>query len=82
MLLLKKKKYFQSELIQETISKYFNITVNDLKGIKRSADVTFPRQIAMYLCRSVAGQPLTVIGAKFRKRDHTTVLHACNKIAE
>ena len=75
-----KEKVLSIELIQETISKYFNITVNDLKGIKRSADVTFPRQIAMYLCRSVAGQPLTVIGAKFGKRDHTTVLHACNKI--
>ncbi len=34
----------------------------------------------MYLCRSVAGQPLTKIGAKFGKRDHTTVMHACNKI--
>ena len=75
-----KEKVLSIELIQETISKYFNITVNDLKGIKRSADVTFPRQIAMYLCRSVAGLPLTVIGAKFGKRDHTTVLHACNKI--
>lgn len=74
------EKILSIELIQETISKYFNISVNDLKGIKRSVDVTFPRQIAMYLCRNVAGQPLTVIGSKFGKRDHTTVLHACNKI--
>ena len=74
------EKILSIELIQETISKYFNISVNDLKGIKRSVDVTFPRQIAMYSCRNVAGQPLTVIGAKFGKRDHTTVLHACNKI--
>ncbi len=74
------EKILSIELIQETISKYFNISVNDLKGIKRSVDVTFPRQIAMYLCRNVAGQPLTVIGAMFGKRDHTTVLHACNKI--
>ena len=74
------EKILSIELIQETISKYFNISVNDLKGIKRSVDVTFPRQIAMYLCRNVAGQPLTVIGSKFGKRDHTTVLHAGNKI--
>ena len=74
------EKILSIELIQETISKYFNISVNDLKGIKRSVDVTFPRQIAMYLCRNVAGQPLTVIGSMFGKRDHTTVLHACNKI--
>ena len=74
------EKVLSIELIQETIAKYFNISVNDLKGIKRSADVTFPRQIAMYICRNVAGQPLTTIGAKFGKRDHTTVLHACTKI--
>lgn len=74
------EKVLSIELIQETIAKYFNISVNDLKGVKRSADVTVPRQIAMYICRNVAGQPLTVIGAKFGKRDHSTVLHACSKI--
>ena len=50
----KKDKVLSLELIQETISKYFNITVEELKGVKRSNDVTFPRQIAMYLCRNVA----------------------------
>ena len=76
----KKDKVLSLELIQETISKYFNITVEELKGVKRSNDVTFPRQIAMYLCRNVAQLPLTKIGDGFGKRDHTTVIHACTKI--
>ncbi len=76
----KKDKVLSLELIQETIAKYFNITVEELKGVKRSNDVTFPRQIAMYLCRNVAQLPLTKIGAGFGKRDHTTVIHACTKI--
>ena len=76
----KKDKVLSLELIQETIAKYFNITVEELKGVKRSNDVTFPRQIAMYLCRNVAQLPLTKIGDGFGKRDHTTVIHACSKI--
>ena len=74
-------KVLSIELIQETIAKYFNnITVEELKGVKRSNDVTFPRQIAMYLCRNVAQMSLPQIGNDFGKRDHTTVMHACNKI--
>ena len=76
----KKDKVLSLELIQSTIAKYFNITVEELKGVKRSNDVTFPRQIAMYLCRNIAQLPLTKIGEGFGKRDHTTVIHACSKI--
>ncbi len=76
----KKNKVLSLELIQDTVSKYFNVTVEELKGVKRSNDVTFPRQIAMYLCRNVAQLPLTKIGEGFGKRDHTTVIHACTKI--
>ena len=76
----KKDKVLSLELIQSTIAKYFNITVEELKGVKRSNDVTFPRQIAMYLCRNIAQLPLTKIGEGFGKRDHTTVIHACTKI--
>ena len=76
----KKNKVLSLELIQETVAKYFNVTVEELKGVKRSNDVTFPRQIAMYLCRNVAQLPLTKIGEGFGKRDHTTVIHACSKI--
>ena len=76
----KREKVLSLESIQETVAKYFNTTVESLKGVKRSNDITFPRQIAMYLCRNVADLPLTKIGAGFGKRDHTTVIHACNKI--
>ena len=74
------EKVLSSDYVKEIVSKYFSVDKNDLSSNKRSNEIAFPRQIAMYLCRSVAGQPLTVIGAKFGKRDHTTVLHACNKI--
>lgn len=73
-------KVISSEFIQETVAKYFNISTKDLKGSKRSNDIAFPRQIAMYLCRTVAQMSLPQIGKDFGKRDHTTVMHACNKI--
>ena len=76
----KEDKVISSEYIQEVVGKYFSILPADLKGAKRSNDVTFPRQIAMYLCRNVAQMSLPQIGNDFGKRDHTTVMHACNKI--
>ena len=75
-----KDKIISAEYIQETVSKYFNVDVKDLVGQKRSADIVFPRQIAMYLCRSIPQISLPQIGKDFGGRDHTTVLHACNKI--
>lgn len=74
------EKVISATYIQETVGKYFNINPKDLKGSKRSNDITFPRQIAMYLCRNVANMSLPQIGKDFGKRDHTTVMHACNKI--
>ena len=74
------EKVISSEYIQDVVGKYFNIDSKDLRGSKRSNDITFPRQIAMYLCRNVANMSLPQIGRDFGKRDHTTVMHACNKI--
>lgn len=79
-IVVKEDKVISSEYIQEVVGKYFGIMPADLKGAKRSNDVTFPRQIAMYLCRNVAQMSLPQIGNDFGKRDHTTVMHACNKI--
>ena len=79
---ISREKVISIGLIQETVAKYFNVTVEELKGVKRSNDITFPRQIAMYLCRNFADLPLTKIGEGFGKRDHTTVIHACNKISK
>ena len=75
-----KQKVISSQYIQEVVGKYFNVDPNDLKGAKRSNDVTFPRQIAMYLCRNVAQMSMPQIGRDFGNRDHSTVMHACNKI--
>ena len=74
------EKVISAEFIQETVAKYFNINAKDLRGSKRSNDIAFPRQIAMYLCRNVAQMSLPQIGKDFGKRDHTTVMHACTKI--
>lgn len=75
-----KEKVVSSEAIQEVVAKYFNINAKDLKSSKRSNDLAYPRQIAMYLCRDVAQMQLARIGECFGKRDHTTVMHACRKI--
>lgn len=74
------EKVISAEFIQETVAKYFNIDPQDLKGSKRSNDITFPRQIAMYLCRDVANMSYPKIGEDFGNRDHSTVMHACKKI--
>ena len=74
------EKVISSEYIQDVVGKYFSVDSHDLIGAKRSNDVTFPRQIAMYLCRNVAQMSLPQIGNDFGKRDHTTVMHACSKI--
>lgn len=76
------EKVISSEFIKETVSKYFSIDKEDLAGSKRSNDIAFPRQIAMYLCREVAGMSFPQIGIDFGNRDHSTVMHGYNKIAK
>lgn len=75
-----KEKVISADYIQEIVAKYFNINKNDLISNKKSNDITYPRQIAMYLCRSIAQMSFPKIGAEFGGRDHTTVMHAYNKI--
>lgn len=76
----KKEKIISAEYIQEVVAKYFNITPKDIRSSKRSSDIAYPRQIAMFLCRDLGNMPFTKIGEAFGKRDHTTVMHACSKI--
>lgn len=76
----RKEKIISAEYIQEVVAKYFNITQKDIKSSKRSSDIAYPRQIAMFLCRDLGNMPFTKIGSAFGKRDHTTVMHACSKI--
>ncbi len=74
------EKVISCEFIKETIAKYFSINKDDLAGNKRSNDIAFPRQIAMYLCREIANMSYPQIGEDFGGRDHSTVMHACRKI--
>lgn len=81
-ILVKNTKVLTSKLIMQVVAKFFNIKVTDLTSDKRSNSVTYPRQIAMYLCREIANLSFPVIGRDFGGRDHSTVLHAYGKIKE
>ena len=74
------EKVLSADFVKDTVAKYFNINKDDLSSNKRSNEIAFPRQIAMYLCRTVAGLSFPKIGSEFGNRDHTTVMHAVNKI--
>ena len=78
--ILQKEKVISADYVQEIVARYFNIDKKDLKGAKRSNEIVFPRQIAMYLCRDTANMSFPQIGLEFGKRDHTTVMHAFSKI--
>jgi chromosomal replication initiator protein len=69
------------DLIQKVISEYYQLKVDDMKSKKRNRPIAYPRQIAMYLCREMTDLSLPKIGELFGGRDHTTVIHACDKIA-
>ena len=76
-----KTKEITLELIQEIVSSYFKIKMEDLLAKKRTRNLAFPRQIAMYLSRELTDTSLPRIGELFGGRDHTTVIHAHDKIA-
>lgn len=67
-------------LIQQAVAEYFNIEIEDLKAKRRTKNVTFPRQIAMYIIRELTDYSLPKIGEEFGGRDHTTVIHSYEKI--
>ena len=69
------------ELIKKHVCKHFSIKQADMESAKRSRNLSFPRQIAMYICRDLTDLSLPKIGEFFGNRDHTTVLHACEKIS-
>ena len=64
------------------VANYFKLTVDDLKGKKRSKDIANARQIAMYLCRTLTEETYPRIGLEFGGRDHSTVIFAYEKISE
>jgi chromosomal replication initiator protein len=82
MLPVKDPRRITTDLIMAIVAEYYSVTVDDLKSKRRNREVTVPRQIAMYLIRELNGASLPRIGMEFGGRDHTTVIHACDKVAE
>ncbi|MDC7952463.1 chromosomal replication initiator protein DnaA [Liquorilactobacillus mali] len=68
-------------VIQDKVAKYYHISISDLKGKKRVKNIVIPRQIAMYLARELTDASLPKIGHEFGGKDHTTVIHAHEKIS-
>lgn len=68
------------ELIIDIVSEHFNVPVAELKGKKRNAEIVLPRQIVMYLCRTLTDTPLKAIGALLGGKDHASVNHGVKKI--
>ena len=66
--------------IQRIVSEYFQISIDDIKSKKRSSNISFPRQIAMYLCRNMTDESFPKIGLEFGGKDHSTVMHSVEKI--
>lgn len=73
-------KALTAEDIQKTVASYFGVKVSDLKSAKRTKQLVIPRQIGMYLCRTLTGLSFTEIATAFGRSDHTTVMHACDRI--
>ena len=69
-------------LIINTVSEYFNVKPEDVISKKRNSEYVLPRQVAMYLCHILTDSSYAVIGKALGKKDHTTVLHGCNKIED
>lgn len=70
------------ETIQKVVADYFSLSYTDLKGKKRTKAISFPRQLAMYIAREITEYSTTELGMEFGGRDHTTVMHGCQKIEE
>ena len=68
--------------IQNTVSNFYNISLNEMLSQRRSRPLARPRQIAMYLAKKMTTRSLPEIGRRFANRDHTTVIHAVNTITK
>lgn len=67
--------------ILQVVGNYFSVKIEDFKSKKRTKEIAYARQVAMYLCRELTDFSLPKIGEEFGGRDHTTVIHACEKIS-
>lgn len=74
-------KEITADLIKQIVCKHFNIKISDIESTSRSQNLVVPRQIAMYLCKELIGNlSFPKIAEEFRKKDHSTVMHACKKV--
>jgi chromosomal replication initiator protein len=80
ILIEESKQALTTEEIQRRVAMYYDIRLADMTTKRRSANIAFPRQVAMYLCRTMTRGSLNQIGEAFGGRDHGTVLHACRLI--
>lgn len=80
--IVKKDRLVTTDEIVNSVCKYFNVKMADLRSKKRTKSISFPRQIAMYMLREKQNMSLQEVGSMFGGRDHSTVLHAVNSIAE
>ena len=76
------KKIITPEYIISTVAEHFDVSPEEIAGNKRNSKVVYPRQIAMYLCREMTDVPLKSIGKCLGNRDHTTIMHGCDKIEQ
>ncbi len=80
IIISKEEREINVKLIKDIVSTYYNLKPNELESKKRARTIVFPRHIAMYLSRELTDLSLPKIGDEFGGRDHTTVIHACDKI--
>ena len=76
------EKRISSELVIQTVSKYYNVTYGDILSPKRTMNIANARQVGMYLMRELTDLSLQGIGDCFGGRDYSTVIHACGKVKE
>ena len=76
------KEGLSPDMVIDTVCKYFNISKNDIVGKKKNKEIVEPRMICIYLICELLDLPLVAIGKKFGDRDHTTIMHARDKITE
>ena len=72
----------RAKMTPKQVAKKCGVTVDDLLSKKRNREIAVPRQIAIYICRELTDLSTTNIGKEFGGRDHTTVMHSCDKVGE
>ncbi len=75
------RKFITIDAIQSRSAEHFSVDPKMMQAKKKTADIALARQVAMYLARTLTDSSLKAIGVRFGGRDHTTVIHACDKVS-